>query len=72
MERLGDFAHPENLDLVVGAVDEALALEGGFVDGGTRVKQIVEFADNAANEGKIVIISSLNGQCIQKPFDGIA
>ena len=45
MKRLGDFADAENLDLVVGAVDEALALEGGFVDGGTGVEQIVEFTD---------------------------
>lgn len=33
---------------------------------------IVEFSVMAAGQGKIVIMSSLNGQCIQVPFDTIS
>ena len=60
MERLGDFANSKNLDLVVSAVDEALALEGGFVDGGTGVEQVVEFADieDAELVAEVVVVEA--------------
>jgi len=42
------------------------------IDEGQFFEDIVEFASKAADEGKVVILSSLNGQFIQKPFPNIA
>ena len=68
MKRLGDFADAENLDLVVGAVDEALALEGGFVDGCTCVKQIIEFSDieDAELIAEVVVVETTLGETTVK------
>ena len=64
VEGLGDFADAEHLDGVTATVDEARGAERGFIDGGTGVKQIVEFAhiEDPHLVAEIVIVETPFGQ----------
>ena len=68
VECLGDFANAKNLDLVATAVDQTLATECGFVDGGSGVEKIVEFTHVEDTEfvAEVVVVETALGKAAVK------
>jgi hypothetical protein len=60
VECLSDFANAEDFDFVTDAIDKTLATEGGFVDGGSCVKEIVEFSnvENSDLVAEVVVVEA--------------